>query len=336
MSRSFFSFAVTMVLTCGACEGTIDPGRTTIVYIEPDASHEATRDGAAVDANAPEDAPTRDVAVSLEATADGPGEDASTRDVTTEATIDAPAPDAPAEAEAEAEAEVGAEPASCDDNVKDNGETDVDCGGPCPPCALGQGCLDDVDCSTTAAGCDGALGGCRCDAFTDTCVADHCSDQRKDDGETDVDCGGGQCPGCGPNKGCATTSDCSTTASGCDASYGGCACDPVAGTCVYNHCFDQQKDASETDVDCGGGDCPKCAPTQGCLLDFDCTTNACDGISAVCVNNQCIDHRVDGKETDVDCGGANICSRCIVGRKCVVNSDCQVGHTCSGSPSVCI
>jgi hypothetical protein len=36
----------------------------------------------------------------------------------------------------------------CSNGVPDCGETDADCGGPCPPCALGQICEMDADCAS--------------------------------------------------------------------------------------------------------------------------------------------------------------------------------------------
>lgn len=36
--------------------------------------------------------------------------------------------------------------ATCDDGERNGDETDVDCGGPCSPCALCRGCVDDDDC----------------------------------------------------------------------------------------------------------------------------------------------------------------------------------------------
>jgi hypothetical protein len=158
--------------------------------------------------------------------------------------------------------------------------------------------------------------------------AGSCNDQMKNGDETDVDCGG-PCPPCGPNKRCQLDSDCSGSASGCDADSGGCKCDAVSMRCVYDHCFDHKRDDGETDVDCGGGSCPVCLRGQGCQSNTDCWSSACDGISLVCVPNPCIDHRQDGNETDVDCGGANSCSRCRVGQKCNFNFDCQAGHVCS-------
>lgn len=93
------------------------------------------------------------------------------------------------------------------------------------------------------------------------------------------------------------------------------------------------QDGNETDTDCGGPICPHCALAKKCLVDADCVSNACDGISLTCVSNQCSDHRTDGQETDVDCGGA-VCSPCASGQKCMLNFDCQSGicvmstHTC--------
>ena len=34
---------------------------------------------------------------------------------------------------------------SCDDGLMNGEETDLDCGGPCGPCAAGGGCLTDGD-----------------------------------------------------------------------------------------------------------------------------------------------------------------------------------------------
>jgi hypothetical protein len=209
----------------------------------------------------------------------------------------------------------------CTDKQKDGSETDIDCGGgTCPTCAVGKTCTVNSDCTSSA-----------CDAISRTCVSSLCTDQQKDGDETDVDCGGGSymgmppCAACANGLKCVADSDCTSNA-----------CDAVTLTCVSNECADQHKDGLETDVDCGGGVCAGCGNGQQCLIDTDCSSNACDGVSFLCDNNQCIDHRQDGAETDVDCGGADLCARCVVGKKCVVNSDCQTGHTCNpGAPHLC-
>ncbi len=219
---------------------------------------------------------------------------------------------------------------SCDDNVRDGSETDVDCGGSCRPCALAQKCAADSDCSRVAPGCDGALGGCACNLVTGTCVVSHCADERQDSTESDVDCGG-VCPGCGPQKHCGGDSDCSATVSGCAGT--GCFCDAVSQTCVVSHCFDHKMDSSETAVDCGGGVCDGCTLGQGCGRDYDCQSGACDGISFTCVTDTCSDHRQDGLESDVDCGGPT-CSGCPNGKRCQSSLDCAIG-TCPTGVHVC-
>ena len=175
--------------------------------------------------------------------------------------------------------------------------------------------------------CDGAgscvqcLGGTDCPAgqncaATHECVSAPC---------TDVSCGG-VCPPCALGKKCLVDADCSSNA-----------CDAVTLTCVSKQCLDHQQDGLETDADCGGGICPACALDKACLLDSDCLTTACDSISRVCVRSQCGDHRQDGSESDVDCGGTNTCNGCAVGQRCNMNFDCQVGHSCSlTSPRVCL
>ena len=86
---------------------------------------------------------------------------------------------------------------SCSDGIKNGNETDVDCGGTCPPCGTGQGCGVGADC--TSGVCSGG-----------TCQAPSCSDGIKNGNETDVDCGGGTCPTCGTGQGCGVGADCTS------------------------------------------------------------------------------------------------------------------------------
>ena len=58
-------------------------------------------------------------------------------------------------------------PNDCFDGMEDNGETDVDCGGPdCPACTLGQKCSSQSDCAgtCTAVGC-----GLVCSGYPEVC-----------------------------------------------------------------------------------------------------------------------------------------------------------------------
>jgi hypothetical protein len=196
----------------------------------------------------------------------------------------------------------------CFDGVQDGGETDVDFGGPgCTPCAIGHGCQVNQDCVS-----DG------CDATTHLCVFNQCHDGMKDGAETDVDCGGTTCSPCAVGQGCLAGTDCLSTLT----------C--ISLRCWAPTCNDGVSDGTETGIDCGGGDCPECGLAQGCALDSDCQSGARDGVSLVCVANQCADHRTDGTETDVDCGGGT-CACCLVGRTCGKNIDCCPGHVCNSS-----
>jgi hypothetical protein len=110
------------------------------------------------------------------------------------------------------------------------------------------------------------------------------------------------------------------------------ACDAVSLLCVPSQCADHRKDGLETDTDCGGGICLPCANGLKCQLDSDCTSSACDAVTLTCVASQCIDHRQDGAESDIDCGGVT-CAACGVGKKCNNNFDCQASHFCNTTKS---
>ena len=150
-----------------------------------------------------------------------------------------------------------------------------------------------------------------------------CTDGIKNGNETAVDCGGGTCPACPVGLSCQTNGDCVSNA-----------CNTLTLTCASNQCADNHKDGAETDVDCGGGTCAACATGKKCAINSDCASNACDAISLTCVANQCMDHRQDGQETDVDCGGT-FCGACAVGQKCLVNNDCGSAHTCNPVTKIC-
>ena len=161
----------------------------------------------------------------------------------------------------------------------------------------------------------------------------YCHDGVQDDDETDVDCGG-SCPACWFGQHCATNEDCSATAPACNTRLGGCACDAITMTCVADGCVDHKKDGAETGVDCGGGKCPQCATGEGCSVDYDCSTQACDAVSSTCVADPCSDHRQDGWETAVDCGGG-LCPGCALGVACGDSWDCASGF-CDGVTRTCV
>ena len=191
------------------------------------------------------------------------------------------------------------EPVSCTDLTTNGDETDVDCGGSCPDCALGQDCVMDGDCASAF-----CLGGvCSTPSAT-------CNDAIENGAETGIDCGGGTCPDCLPGQGCLVAGDC--TSNVCSA-----------GTCQTPLCSDGVQNGTETGTDCGGGSCPTCANGQGCSGGSDCTSGTCSG--GICVSllmdgapcafdGQCFSSScVDGVCCNSACGG--LCQACTAAKK---------------------
>jgi hypothetical protein len=203
-------------------------------------------------------------------------------------------------------------PAQCLDDMKDGGETDVDCGGgTCPACINGKACVAAGDC--TSGTCTNHV----CGSPPAQCLND-----MKDGNETDTDCGGGTCPACINGKACAQNADCESGV-----------CTNKTCTTPPAQCLDETQDGSETDVDCGGGTCPACANGKHCGGDADCQSGTCANDVCSSPPAQCLDNTKDGNETDVDCGGGT-CPACTEGKSCQVNGDClsancDSSHQCS-------
>jgi hypothetical protein len=163
-------------------------------------------------------------------------------------------------------------------------------------------------------------------------LAPTCTDAVKNGAETDVDCGGGTCNKCPNGKTCIAKTDC--LSAGC---VGG-VCAVVAATCS-----DGLKNGNETDVDCGGGACPKCAIGMTCGAATDCALvngfAQCQNNTCIVPNAPCNDKVKNGTETDIDCGG-NACGKCQNGWICSVGSDCKSGacaaNVCVPASPTCV
>jgi hypothetical protein len=114
----------------------------------------------------------------------------------------------------------------------------------------------------------------------------------------------------------------STGQGGCaSGGCGGMSC--VGGACL---CADKIVDGDETDIDCGGPTCAKCADDAKCKVPGDCMSSVCKG---TCQKPACDDMAKNGDETWTDCGGS--CpTKCGDGVPCKVAADCQSG-VCNGS-----
>ncbi|WP_159397906.1 formylglycine-generating enzyme family protein [Sorangium cellulosum] len=193
-------------------------------------------------------------------------------------------------------------------------ETDVDCGGTCAPCRVGQTCATPADCYST-----------RCEA--NTCAAADCANGEKDGSETDIDCGGGATPPRGDNPVCPACDNLEGCAEGTDCESLSC----VSNRCLPPSCSDGVKNGEETDVDCGGL-CTGCAPGAACSGSTDCSELVC--LDEICLPPSCSDGVKNGSETDIDCGGAECGTRCPPGQRCSTSVDCKTG-LCDTTNHVC-
>lgn len=152
---------------------------------------------------------------------------------------------------------------TCKDGIQNQGETGVDCGGPCPnacPPSCSDGILNQdeekTDCGgTICSACPTCSDGIQnqgerhtdCGGPCQACPPD-CTDGIKNQDETGVDCGGticGPCPTCDDkiqNQG-----------------EGGVDCGGPCPLACPPTCTDRIQNQGETGVDCGGP-CPVCPP----------------------------------------------------------------------------
>ncbi len=219
------------------------------------------------------------------------------------------------------------QPPTCIDTVQNGNEMGADCGGNCAKgCPAGNPCKGPGDCDSSVCQKDSVTG-----AYT-TCAAASCTDGVKNGAETFMDCGGG-CKGCAQGQPCKVQTDCDLTIANIDC---------INNICAKPQCNDQVQDGIETDVDCGGGTCKKCADNLKCAAATDCTSSHCaaDGTGTLrCAPPTCSDGVVNQGESGTDCGGTSSCARCGTGLGCTVPTDCLNGvcgssNTCSASTCV--
>ena len=221
------------------------------------------------------------------------------------------------------------QPATPTDGVKNDSETDVDCGGAllspgtpnpasdgAPICTHGQACLLGVDCDQGVCNDNGDMGGppLNCPAgSTCTCQVAFPNDGVMNGGETDVDCGGATtlgsdgAPPCTAGLKCVLTTDCDSFVC-------------TNGLCQAATCTDTVKNGTETDVDCGGATCPACPEGKGCVVGTDCTSTACNYASVCVAAKSCTGHN-----------GGDTCGPGESDQGVTTNEDCCVGAAVTAS-----
>jgi hypothetical protein len=203
------------------------------------------------------------------------------------------------------------------------------------------GCVTVADCAPTGTVC-----------ATVACTGNACVITQAPASTACSEHGGRVCDGKGSCVDCAVASDCPATGTMCAtpvcgagnvcsttntarlaacADHGGASCDGD-GRCAPASCVNGVKDATETDVDCGGS-CPeKCATGKACTLGPDCVDQVCS--AGACAAAACTDGVQNGQETDVDCGGA--CAKCVDTKHCRVDADCVNGDCFGYGPGTCV
>lgn len=91
-----------------------------------------------------------------------------------------------------------------------------------------------------------------------------CTNGQEDEGETDVDCGGGKCDQCQTGDKCTIPADCVS---------GSCPAD----RCAAPACDDGIINGTEKGRDCGGGLCDGCPTGTPCTEPIDCASGVCEG-----------------------------------------------------------
>ncbi len=159
-------------------------------------------------------------------------------------------------------------------------------------------------------------------------VCTSCDDGVKNGDETGVDCGGSCKDACEDDDECEEDDDCGK---GYVCKKGVCKKKKTDTEEDKPSCSDDKKNGDETDVDCGGGKCDKCAENKHCSENSDCLSDNCEDGTCKIKIDPCADGEKTGDESDVDCGGS--CStKCADGKTCNAAEDCA-SNMCDG---VCI
>src|SRR5439155_509375 len=185
----------------------------------------------------------------------------------------------------------------CEDGMRDDAETDVDCGGAtCPKCGEGKACTTPGDCTRLL-----------CNRTSHACVSDQCFDGTEDQSESDVDCGGPDCNKCPDGKHCSGGGDC---VAGSICTFDGSCCHPNGTACNGLGCGSATDNCGQT-FNCGNnGACASSATPN-------CKGNCCSAYkdqATTCSGKQC-GSIADGCGTTYNCGS------------------CPSGYSCSQAPS---
>ncbi len=211
---------------------------------------------------------------------------------------------------------------SCSDNVQNQDETDIDCGGQkCPGCVEGKHCGTDTDCQ------QGQQLSCADGICTSQCVAD-CSGKCGGvsdgcDGTCDT-CPSGQWCDAQSCKVCNSDSHCGESCTDCTSQDSNRACVNAVCGCVLS------SDCKESEV-CRNGTCLELIE---CSAPGECPEgNWCDIDAGICVHCDSDNHC---GQSCTDCTSQRRDKVCIDGVcACATNDHCAQGESCQDGHCIC-
>jgi|GEM_PF-1162071 len=207
---------------------------------------------------------------------------------------------------------------TCEDEIQNQDETDIDCGGVCEACIVipEETCTDGIlNQDETEIDCGGVCEVCVVPEPDPTCI-----DGILNQDETEIDCGGEICEECIVPEPDPTCIDGILNQDETEIDCGG-----VCEDCVIvpeETCTDGILNQDETEIDCGGETCDACVvsepePESTCTDEMqngneegvDCG-GSCDACVIESPAETCEDGILNQDETEIDCGG--VCDACVV------------------------
>lgn len=214
---------------------------------------------------------------------------------------------------------------ACADLVQNGTETDVDCGGSCPPCANGMGCNGAGDCTSgfcNQGTCNACTGDPDCGS-TGYCNAGVCV-AKKANGAACA--GAGECTSGFCVDGACCDTACSGVCAGCLATLTG----GTDGTCASIPLGqDPQTECMMGQVCQGNGTCGTCSvsvPPLGGMCPAVCDGGCANGVCTIACNvtQECRNTTITcppGFACDVQCSGQQGCQNATIA--------CPANHACS-------
>jgi hypothetical protein len=169
--------------------------------------------------------------------------------------------------------------------------------GTCAPIPVGMDPF--MQCSMTgtpaAGGCSASVGRCECE------------DAAMDGNETDIDCGGKDCPACEGGKKCLQDTDCAADVPNCLPSTHTCCsslCGATCSTCATGQCLPQPVGFNDPNCPANTACAPPLTADPNCVGKF----GAACGSNGGCLSQKCTAGTCAKGAAGAHCSGPNDCT----------------------------